>query len=71
MSRNFHGVEWPRRAVVQYTNCELRGVLRHGNGLALMQPSAAKAYRMMAYGVLVERRMKSQDRNIARDSPCA
>lgn len=46
---------WPRSAVVQYTDCELRQRVRHSHGLALLNPSKALAWRTMAYGILLER----------------
>lgn len=50
---------WPRSAVIQYTNAELRKVVRHQWSLGLMTPRQAKQYRMMAYGVLLERQRKA------------
>ena len=53
---------WPRNAVLQYTNAELRQRVRYGHGLALLHPDLARAWRMMAYGVLIERRRKREAR---------
>ncbi len=52
---------YPRTAVVQYTSCELRQRVRHAQGLALLHPKKARKWRMMAYGVLLERRKARHD----------
>jgi hypothetical protein len=54
-----------RAVVEQYTNAELRQRVRYSHGLALLTPPQARAWRMMAYGVLEDRRRARLDRTAA------
>jgi hypothetical protein len=55
-----------RKVMAQYTSCELRQCVRHGQGLGLLPHERVKAWRMMAYGVLADRRRIHHDGRAAR-----
>jgi len=53
-----------RFMVVQFTTPELRQRMRYSRGLALLTDAEARRWRMMAYGILRERRaFRGEDPN--------